>query len=479
MLYRHLLPLLVSLSLLVPMAFPAGTAQAERVIVSPTVRLLETLAQSPPPWLNRTAATAAGFAGSIRFVRALSDEEALAIEALGVTFGTRSPTERFDHIGSVYPAFVRWEALHALETHPLCRQIDGGLLLPPIRPLKDTLPMTGADLAGQAILAAGGRPGEGITIADIDSGIDVLHPAFFFPDGGYYNWIDVDGDGMLGFGTDACDLDGDGKAGPGEIMYFLEALEITWDYSKAYPDGFQAGLDWIYVDIDGDAVRDRGPEDGYDDAAPGFGEPLLLFDDVNENGKLDLEEKMVMLGTSKIAGAFINGEEYLRGDNLTALELEPQVAYPPEEGHGTGVAGILVAGVPKMTRHVGMAPYADILMVSSREKSFTPPGEEPVDPGVAGLLWARDHGANLVLHEYSSWGMEFLDGTSNLNTAMDTLHYEERVAQVTPAGNLADSGKHMTAQLTGSKLDTMLVVPQKWPGTKMNFESRVAIFTFY
>ncbi|MEZ4692248.1 MAG: hypothetical protein R3A12_19650 [Ignavibacteria bacterium] len=39
--------------------------------------------------------------------------------------------------------------------------------------------------------------GKGVTIGDVDSGIDIFNPMFFYPDGGEFSIIDVDNNGVF------------------------------------------------------------------------------------------------------------------------------------------------------------------------------------------------------------------------------------------------------------------------------------------
>ncbi len=56
----------------------------------------------------------------------------------------------------------------------------------------------------EKFLDKNGNPltGKGVVIGDVDSGIDIFHPMFFFADGGSYNWINVAGDGVFTPGVD-------------------------------------------------------------------------------------------------------------------------------------------------------------------------------------------------------------------------------------------------------------------------------------
>jgi hypothetical protein len=423
--------------------------------------------------------TQTGFMGTIRFKRPLTEQEITEWQARGV-----QPTNisgRIDHIGRVYGAHIEWQALDMLKASPLVEQVESETILPYVRPLKTTRPMTNMPAAaGQALLASE-TAGAGQTIVDIDSGIDPFHPSLFRPDGGVYRWIDVDGDGALSLGVDAIDLNQNGTADAGETLELLEATLFDWGENGEQPNGTFTPLeDWLYADANKNSRRDYGPDFGYDDSWPGFGEPTFLADDANSNGKLDLNERLFRLGSSKIVGALINGESYLRDDNLTSLTLGEPVNGQLEESHGHSVAGILVGGTAGFSRYLGMTPGADIIMVGSRNDPTTGdvPNQPRISPVVSSLAWARDLGADIALFEFSTWGTTAMDGTSNLAVAMDELHWNERISNVCPAGNLADSGKHTEGEALPAGTDVGFTFPDKWYDD-YPFKSQMVALTFY
>lgn len=272
--------------------------------------------------------------------------------------------------------------------------------------------------------------GHGVTIADLDAPVDVTHPLFFRADGGYFAWIDVNDNGVFDPGVDAADLNGDGQAGTDETIHFWDGVVYTRAGTAigGSDDGaFDLGWDHLFADANENGLRDFGPEAGFGDGDPSMGEVLLLVDDVNGNGLLDPGEKLVALGSSKIRAVYDGVHEYLRGVDLSDV---PPTA---QSGHGTGVAGILVGGNPGLTRLVGVAPDADLLMLDYMTNW---------DGSYASLFtWAVNAGADVVLHEYAPSVGFHLDGSSNYELLLDQAA-AAGVAQVNPAGNLGGSDKH-------------------------------------
>ena len=466
-----------------------------RVVVAPSVQFLKTIADNPPEWLRPGIVDGEGFVGSLRFTQELQADDIALFTELGVRFrrasSDRAPWD-VDHLGTIYPARISWAGLDHLVMQPKLMQLESEDILPPVQPLNVTVAQTGAPEFVDAMTKATGlRPGEGIKIADIDSGMDVFHPSFFRADGGLYDWLDVDGDGQLTFGTDACDLNRNGLPDNDEILAWHDVTLINmYDWAgnnlqelkeQLQPNGeFELGVDWIYLDTNGDGQRNFGPEGGFDDSAPGFGEPVLVLDDVNGNGQIDAPERFALLGSSKIVKAFAMGKEFIAGENLTELTSD---VFPSESDgtpvsmHGTGVAGILVANTPGMNKYVGIAPYADLYMIDSSKDGQQGGG---IDGTIPKLVWAKEQKVDIVLFEFSSWGLTFMDGTSNLEKAIDQLYTKDSIMQVVPAGNLAASGKHMQTELPPGKSDLGVVLPENFEGYEFYpFETPVVIFSLY
>jgi len=340
-----------------------------------------------------------------------------------------------------YAAIASLErGLPALEREPLVHMLDravpGGWAptLPVEGPYDAIHTLTGA-LETQPRRDPNGErtTGAGVVICDIDDGIDPFHPLFFKADGGLFVWFDENGDGVITPGVDRVDYDRDGA--PDGVLQLLEA-GLT-DYWSGTPEGldglFTAGRDYLYYDVDGDGVRDVGPP-SYDDASPSFGEPLFIADDVDGDGSLSPQERLVGLKTSKIKGIWrLGGEVYKRGVNLTEH-------YGLNDGdHGTGVSGILVGGTFGRSAVSGVAPDAELVMINRYSGGDLGDQEEP--SLMAAMEWARDLGADLFVHEYGSHFAEYGDGSSSWEAVVDDFT-AEGLPQVTATHNFAGFDGH-------------------------------------
>ncbi len=455
--------LTTALSLLLTLSFvlDAAADTLPRDRLTPGVKIVRALRHVEHPPFRPQIVDGDLFIGSIRFERPPQDSLLKTMEARGIEFLVTKGRRR--NFGSIYPARIPFVQLSWLsELHEIV-QVATDFLLPPLAPLDVTKPQTGAGTFSEVLEGVfGERPGEGMVIADFDHGIDPFHPALFFADGGYFAWIDVNGDGHLQPGVDGVDLDGDGVVGSTEILNAFDGVMINM-YAEPHvtnDDGlFDPRVDWLYLDQNGTGVREWGAASGATDETAAFGEPVFVVDDVDGDGVVDPEEKLVLLRTSKVRSVRVGNVIYERGVNLSALDPDQfQGTWEfDKSGHGTGVTGILVANSPRRSRFVGIAPYAEIILVDSSTGSDSPFGY------MERMLWAKDQGAQLFLHEYSSWGSDHMDGTSNYDLALDELTLNEGVPQVCPAGNLAESGKHGQFIAPPGTTVTRIEIPTEYP----------------
>jgi len=286
--------------------------------------------------------------------------------------------------------------------------------------------------------------GRGMLVADTDSNADVFHPHFFHADAGYFDWIDVNEDGRFDADIDAVDLDGDGQAGDGETAMLLTAATYSRHGTTvpARDMSFDPGLDWVYLDENANGQRDYGIDAGFDDSVPGFGEPLFVPDDVNQNGTLDVGERFVRLGTSKFrkvytsvsSGYFVETRIYERGVDMTSHEsdLTGGDGGGSDATHGTGVLSILLGDVPLVGRRaVGVAPEAEAVLVVDYSGD-----------GATGAAWMLDEKPHVALWEMAPWTGLPLDGTDAYSKLVDATTEDDGVAHACPVGNTGGSRKH-------------------------------------
>jgi hypothetical protein len=373
-----------------------------------------------------------------------------ALEALGVRFRP-GRDGRPRHVGSVHPIDAPGAVLGELAELGWHVRIGA-----PNDVL--TTNVTGAEIGTWSAQAHGpvpfaGPTGREITIADLDSAIDLFHPHLFHADAGAHPWVDVDGDGVLTAGVDGIDTDVDGEIAANEVLVLMD---YAWwrpigGGEREYhgPDGaFDPAFDYLFVDFDGDAERDYGAMQGYEESTPGYGEPMFVPDDANGDGEIDVHERILMLGTSRIAAYRRGSEVWHRGEDLVAAAQDlVDYAY-----HATAVAGILVGGQDRLFRaHRGLLPDADLLVSAA---AFYDTTEADT---IESIAWGVEEGADIVMYEFGRWRGIELDGTRSLDIAVSES-VASGIPHVCPAGNLADAGKHAqsTAQPVSFPFDAPL-----------------------
>ncbi|MCX5801072.1 MAG: S8 family serine peptidase [Candidatus Eisenbacteria bacterium] len=277
--------------------------------------------------------------------------------------------------------------------------------------------------------------GQGVIIADFDTGIDVFHPQFWRADGDTLQWLDVNLNGVFDPGVDGVDLNQNGLCDNGERLNFLDG-EI---YDPAHTFGgngtsnkdhiFQAHWDWLYNDANDNGVRDHGRSAGFSESTPTYGEGLFILADADGDLTVDPGEDLIALGSSKVVATLNAGNiERVRGTDLIDTARDT-------DGHGTSVCGILAGGIRGRSRFCGVAPDAELLVGNYFSQDFSVP---------AFLNWARTRGAKIVLYEFADFVFTPLDGSTNDEQALDAA--SDSMLQVTPAGNLCRGYKH--AQVT-------------------------------
>ena len=308
-------------------------------------------------------------------------------------------------------------------------------------PLDATAPLIGVDRLWPQVDDLGRTlTGEGVLVADLDSGVDPHHPALMRRTGEPVDWYEEDGGGLDGHGREWVDLDGDEERDQDETLRVLEA-PTSASYHDGNPTGYTPGLDWLYADTDRDGRRDRAPDDGWNDASPALGEPLLLGEDSDADGILEPGEPLYRLDASKVAAVrAYDGRVFRRGVDLTETPEDPWQ-------HGTPVCGILAGGSPGLVRFTGMAPDADLLV------GMIPYADSPrfwrTMPEMA--AWSAAEGADVLLIEDGEWVWEFMDGSSAGEVLLSELARDHGVVVTAAAGNLAWGGQHHRVDVTSTE----------------------------
>jgi subtilisin family serine protease len=435
---------LVALGLGVFAAAPASAAPRGSRVLDPKLDLLDrapALRARTQPGLALAGATVPVV---VTLDRAVDAGALAALERAGVELPRDARGRAFSWSKQV-AAEAPKSALAALAQVPGVRRVelDGPMLRSPA-PLDLTAHLIQADAAWRS-KGKDGTPitGAGITICDVDGGTDIYHPSFFRADGGYFDWVDENDSGTFEPGQDSVDL-GQGpvivRAMNGVVAQYWDGQPLFGTEDPAYDPAF----DYVYADENGDGERNFGKAAGFGETSPSFGERFLVPDDVNGNGKLDPGEKLVALSTSKIAAFRYQTKVYRRGENLL-----DSPAFDESMLHGVGSSGVMVAGQPGLSRLVGMAPDADLIMATDTD------GNRQVQM----TRFCVQEGARVVLHEYAPWVGYHLDGSSSLEQLIDES-FADGVVHINPAGNLSTAQKLMKRPLlAGETRDITIEVP--------------------
>jgi subtilisin family serine protease len=300
--------------------------------------------------------------------------------------------------------------------------------------------------------------GKGVLIGDVDSGIDIFQPMFFFADGGEFDWVDVDNDGVLTFGVDGIDLNKDGKIDNSEILRFIELKDNTWGILKgAEFKKFNPDYDFIYLDKNGNKKRDFGKKDGFSESDPTYGEQLLIVSVVNQNNKINKGEKLIALKTSKVrAVREKDGRVRRRGVDLIETEED-------SSGHGTGVAGLILGGHYGIQKLHGIAPDAEIV-VSTVKYDYTPRFVRNF-PDLINFI--KDEKCNILLFEDGEWMWEFMDGSSPEEELQNQMA-RDGIVVIGGAGNLASGNMHLRDNLIKGESYTYSIDAPAYTENKTN-----------
>ena len=279
--------------------------------------------------------------------------------------------------------------------------------------------------------------GKGVVVGDVDSGIDIFSPFFFFADGGEFDWIDVNADGEFTPGIDAVDFNRNGKADPDEILNFIKMKNSTY-FLKLEKTNFVADLDFLYMDKNHNGKRDFGEKDGFTENDPTYGEQIFIVKDDNKNGKLEIGEKIVALKTSKVR-AVREKDGTIRRRGIDLIKTEPDTIR-----HGTSVSGIVLGGHKGYERMCGIAPDAEMVMANINY-DYTPRFVRNF-PDLVKFL--RDEKINILLFEDGEWMWEFMDGSTEEEQISDQMA-RDGITVIGGGGNLASGNMHMKDNIKG------------------------------
>ena len=383
---------------------------------------------------------------SARFRHELSADEQAKIEALGVEF--QEVAGQLAHVDRFYGLRVPLDAVDGLAAHPLTVWLEATWRPVILAPLDVSVPTSNVPAVWQVQASTGAGSifltGEGVTIANFDTGVDIHHPAFL--DGNYelgrVDWDTCTPDDDVF--TPGCDTL---PPSPGVLRYW----NAQGDPNNT--SGFDPTQDWVYLDSNTNNTYD-------------YSELILMAYDADGDGVLEDSESLIPRGSlsagipkSKIAATLnAGGMQRTRG---TDLELTAN----DTNGHGTGVAGILVGGnalhcdpsglsclmaYPNTRRYTGVAPDADLVVADrvSLNHNFS-----------LYIPWAAGLGANVMLYEYGAWVQTYLDGSSNHEQMMDAVSTSSGVVHVVPTGNLHGNGRHLQYNLPSGMFNHSFNVP--------------------
>ncbi len=423
--------------------------------ISPNLLFLRNF--EPESALKKAQVSAANTAPvTVRFQSSPNASDIAELERHGLTF--RRNFGDILHTTHIYLADANLDSLESLAGFDNIIRIES-TFKPSLSPTLDiSNPLVGASHVLATSYDGLSVDGTGVILANIDTGVDIYHPAFFKPDGGEYDWLDVNDSRAFESGIDAVDLNRNGAADSGEILRFYNAAFYDpYNYNiMTNPAGsYEADIDWLYNDENNNGIREYGPDNGFHELSPSFGEQIFVITDSNGSNTLDIGEQLTALGTSKIIAIFDEKGKHYRGESLMKSAGDAAM-------HGTSSLGVAGGQVPGR-RFTGMAPGIEFISIKHNDIDRNNLHD--------GLIWAKNNGADIFMYEYGSWVQEFLDGSSNTEVMINDL-YNDGMHQFTAAGNLAgyNRKKHVRFPLDSGTQDTLHVtVPGSYNITEIYF----------
>lgn len=306
--------------------------------------------------------------------------------------------------------------------------------------------------------------GKGVVVGDVDSGVDIFNPFFFFADGGEYDWIDVDNDGVFTPGVDAVDFNKNGKADEGETLNFIGMKNNTYGILKFNSKEYKADIDFLYMDKNKNGKRDFGEKDGFKESDATYGEQIFISIDKNGDNKLSKSEKLVALKTSKVR-AVREKDGTIRRRGIDLIKTEPDTVQ-----HGTSVSGIVLGGQYGIQKMCGIAPDAELVMANINY-DYTPRFVRNF-PDLVKFI--RDENVNILLFEDGEWMWEFNDGSTDEEQLTDQMA-RDGITVIGGGGNLASGNMHIRDNIKAKQTATYTFTSPKEAEKKKNDGAYVSI----
>ncbi|MFA5404357.1 MAG: S8 family serine peptidase, partial [Ignavibacteria bacterium] len=311
----------------------------------------------------------------------------------------------------------------------------------------------------EKFLDKNGNPltGKGVVVGDVDSGIDIFSPFFFFADGGEYSWVDVNKDGEFTPGVDAVDFNKNGKADTDEILNFIGMKNVTYGVLKFKSKEYKADMDFLYQDKNKNSKRDFSEKDGFTENDPTYGEQLFICLDKNKDNKLSSGEKLIALKTSKVR-AVREKDGTIRRRGIDLIKTEPDTIK-----HGTSVCGLVLGGQYGIQKMCGIAPDAEIVMANINY-DYTPRFVRNF-PDMIRFL--KDEKINVLLFEDGEWMYEFNDGSTEEEELANQIA-RDGITVIGGGGNLSSGNMHIKDNIKAEKWNTYTFVSPKEAEGKKN-----------
>ncbi len=437
-----------------------GTGSVAGAAESPDERRLD-----PRLRVGPTAAPADARLSALVKLPGLTEAGRAELERRGLVF-RRAPDGTVRRLANLYPVDGPQSVLSTLAREGSWVHVGS------TRRVRSTLRSTGDEVEAFDLWGVGPTPSQSpagypFRIGLVDSGIDVYHPHMFRADGGAWPWVDVDGDGEFTLGIDGVDLDSDGSISDDERLLLMDYQYLLRGPAAVEDrdDELHVAWDYLYLDANDNGRRDWGPDAGYGEDSPGYGELMYLPDDANGDGRLSPTERLWLLDTSIVNAVWVEGLVWTRGVDL--LEAPEEVLTA---SHGTLTGGIMTGGQRHPFRsNRGLLPNAEISVVALGTLADISGEQLDMVDLATGLAWlTQDMDVDVANH---SWGQAgdhvHRDGSDMFDAAIDALS-AEGVVQACAAGNRRDDRLHSLVTSDGGEAGFEVSVPLRVAAVEMS-----------